>query len=144
MEAIGGTVSSVGKSVMIGNFIMNMFLGGILQELLAAMNKLQIMIHLLLINVTVPGHALIYFEALLGLITFQIYDFSPLLTRMFALSDQDTVAFNDNLYYLGYQSTYFILNMGNIFLLLLLEFMIIAFIAATQKAKDRNVQNIHS
>lgn len=50
---------------------------------------------------------------------------------------------NANLFYLGYQSTYFILNMGNIFLLLILEFVIIAFIALTQKATNKKVLGLN-
>jgi len=102
MGAIGESIGNTGKAVAIGNFVMNMFFGGILQELLSAMSKLQIMLHLLIINVVVPAHALIYFKGLLGLVTFQIYDFSNLLTRLFRLDEQSTMNLNDNLYYLGY------------------------------------------
>lgn len=61
MKEMGDTVGSVGKAMTISNFIIGIFLGGILSELLAAMNKLQIMLHLLIVNVLVPAHALIYF-----------------------------------------------------------------------------------
>ena len=70
MVAAGSVVGDAGKAVAIGNFVMNMFLGGILQELLSALSKLQIMLHLLIINVLVPAHAMIYFQGLLGLVTF--------------------------------------------------------------------------
>lgn len=61
MKEMGDTVGSVGKAMTISNFIIGIFLGGILSELLAAMNKLQIMLHLLIVNVLVPTHALLYF-----------------------------------------------------------------------------------
>lgn len=61
MAGVGAAVGDAGKAVAIGNFIMNMFLGGILQELLSALSKLQIMLHLLIINVLVPTHAIVYF-----------------------------------------------------------------------------------
>jgi protein-S-isoprenylcysteine O-methyltransferase Ste14 len=66
-----------------------------------------------------------------------------MLTQLFGLEEKDTLDLNDNLYYLGYQSTYFILNMGNIFLLLVLEFAIIIFIMLTQKSKG-TIQGVHS
>lgn len=75
--------------------------------------------------------------------TFQIYDFSPLLSKLFQLKE-DTEVINANLYYLGYQSTYFIINMGNIFLLLVLEMMVIAFIAMTRKAINQRVILMHN
>ena len=85
MEALGSAVGDAGKAMVIGNFILNLFLGGILSELLQAMTKLQIMIHLIIINVVVPAHALVYLQGMLSLLTFQIYDFTPLLTALFHL-----------------------------------------------------------
>jgi len=76
-------------------------------------------------------------------VTFQIYDFTNLLTRIFALKTE-TKIINQNLHYLGYQSTYFILNMGNIFLLLVLEFAVIGFIALTRKATNQRVIDAHN
>ena len=61
MQALGNTVGDAGKALAIGNVVMGIFLGGILSELFAVMNKLQIMLHLLIVNVLVPAHAMIYF-----------------------------------------------------------------------------------
>lgn len=58
---MGDAVGNAGKAMAIGNFVIGLFLGGILSELFAAMNKLQIMLHLLIVNVLVPVHAIIYF-----------------------------------------------------------------------------------
>jgi hypothetical protein len=40
VKQMGETVGSVGKALTIFNFILGFFLGGILSELLAVMNKL--------------------------------------------------------------------------------------------------------
>ena len=43
------------KVAVVVNFILNMVLSGALQEMFAAIKKMQMMIHLLLINVQVPA-----------------------------------------------------------------------------------------
>jgi hypothetical protein len=40
MQAMGDAVGNAGKAMAIGNFVIGLFLGGILSELFAAMNKL--------------------------------------------------------------------------------------------------------
>ena len=39
------------KALFIGNFAVNIFLSGAIQQMLSALKKLQIMVHLLLVNV---------------------------------------------------------------------------------------------
>jgi hypothetical protein len=48
------TIQNSSKAVVVVNFAMNMVLSGALQQMLSAMKKMQIMIHLLLINVQIP------------------------------------------------------------------------------------------
>ena len=75
MKAGGVTVGGLSKTFVIGSFILNIFLAGILQELFAHIHKLQIMIHLVIVNVLIPPHTMLYFNGLLNFITFQIFDF---------------------------------------------------------------------
>lgn len=60
MEALGGAVKDAGVALGIGNFILNLFLGGVLSEMFAVMSKLQIMLHLLIVNVSVPPQTMIF------------------------------------------------------------------------------------
>lgn len=63
---------------------------------------------------------------------------------MFGLDDESTLEKNQNLFYLGYQSTYFILNMGNIFLFIVLQFLVILFIFITQKCENKSVKGVQT
>jgi hypothetical protein len=54
MTAVANAVESSSKAIALGNLVMNFFLGGVLQELFAVMTKLQIMLHLLIVNVQIP------------------------------------------------------------------------------------------
>jgi hypothetical protein len=70
MEGLANAVGNSSKAIAITNLLMNFVLGGVLSELFAAMTKLQIMLHLLIINVHIPPQTLIFFKGLLGMVTF--------------------------------------------------------------------------
>ena len=55
LAGVGAALQNGSKVVVVANFILNMVLSGVLQEMFAAMKKMQLMIHLLLINVVVPA-----------------------------------------------------------------------------------------
>ena len=55
LAGIGAALKNGSKVVVVLNFILNMVLSGVLQEMFAAMKKMQLMIHLLLVNVVVPA-----------------------------------------------------------------------------------------
>ena len=70
MEGLANAVGNSSKAIAIANLVMNFVLGGVLAELFAVMTKLQIMLHLLIINVQIPPQTLIFFKGLLGMVTF--------------------------------------------------------------------------
>ena len=70
VEAMANAVGNSSKAIAIGNLVLNFVLGGVLQELFAVMTKLQIMLHLLIINVQIPPQTLIFFKGLLSMVTF--------------------------------------------------------------------------
>jgi hypothetical protein len=71
-----------------------MVLSGMLQEMFSAMKKMQVMIHLLLVNVVVPASCQIFFNSLLSLVTYNIVDLSPYLKRWLKLDDDVPMADN--------------------------------------------------
>lgn len=88
------------------------FLGGALSSLFGAINKLQLMVHLLLINVQIPANATVFFGIILELVTYNFIDIDDKIRYLLKLVDtvELSPAFND----LGYESVYFVLNVGNI------------------------------
>ena len=93
------------------NFFINLFLGGALQQLLGAIKKFAITVHLLITNVRVPTNAQLFFSGLLNFVTFNLIDLEGPLRKSFGLYDDEIV--NINFYNLGYHSNYFVINMGN-------------------------------
>ena len=55
LAGVGAALQNGSKVVIVLNFILNMVLSGVLQEMFTAMKKMQLMIHLLLVNVVVPA-----------------------------------------------------------------------------------------
>ena len=54
---LGALVGESSKLVVVANFLMNLFIGGSLSEMFASINKLQIMVHLWIVNVKIPANA---------------------------------------------------------------------------------------
>ena len=75
------------KAIVVLNFALNMVLSGALQEMLASMKKMQIMIHLLLIEVQIPATCQIFFGSLLKLVTYELIDISPYIRKGLKLND---------------------------------------------------------
>lgn len=140
MESAGAAVKNIGTAVGIGNFIMNLFLGGVMSELLAALSKLQIMLHLMLVNIEIPEQTKIFMLGLLKLCTFQIIEFDGMIRKMFRLKEEDEVIVNENLNSLGYTSSYFVMNMGNVLLMVFFELGLFLFMAVTQKIKNNFIR----
>ena len=114
LDKLGKSVGNASKAVVIANLFMNIFLGGALQELFSAMAKMQIMVHLLIVNVKIPANATIYFNGLLSLVTFNIIDLTPSIRKALSIPKNNEVKINDNFTALGYNSSHFIINMGNL------------------------------
>ena len=106
----------------------------------AFMKKSQIMVHLLIINVTIPGVAQVFFSGLLGFLQFNIIDLSPYVRKVFNLHVDYPV--NDNFFNLGYSSSYFMVNMGNLYILMVYIGLKLFFTWATRKAKHEKVVKV--
>ena len=128
--ATTATVGTASKAVVVLNFTMNLFLGGAIQQLFGAIRKLTIMVHLLIINVRIPANAQVFFAGLLQFVTFNIIDFSPYIRKGLNLKDDDLIV-NDNFQNLGYNSEYFIINFGNLLLIMAYLVIMLIFYAVT-------------
>jgi hypothetical protein len=129
LAGVGSAIQNGSKAVVVLNFILNMALSGMLQEMFAAMKKMQLMIHLLLVNVVVPASCQMFFNSLLNLVIYNIVDLSPYLKRGFKLDDDVPMA--DNFDSLGYNSHFLILNMSNFFVAFVIVLCIFALIIGT-------------
>jgi hypothetical protein len=85
-------VKNSSKAAVIANFALNMILSGALQQMLAAMKKMQLMIHMLLINVEIPPSCQIFFSSLLKLVTYELIDISSYIRE--GLNLQEDASFS--------------------------------------------------
>lgn len=137
LQAAAATVKAASKSVVIANFAVNLFIGGALQQLFSAIRKLTIMVHLLIINVSIPANAQFFFAGLLSFVTFDIIELGPYIRSGLNLPDEP-VLINDNFEHLGYSSGYFVINMGTlviaiVYLVLMLFFYVVTMCVKNEK-----------
>ena len=118
---------------MIVNFALNMMLSGALQQMLAAMKKMQLMIHMLLINVEIPPTCQIFFSSLLKLVTYELIDISSYIRE--GLNLQEDAGFSSNFEQMGYQSKYSIILLGNLYIALLLTVLGLLLFVSTKRFK---------
>ncbi len=112
VELMSITIQNTSKAVIALNFILKLLISQSLNTLFQAMNKLQIIAHLLLIHVPISSNAWVFFASLMSLVNFDIIDTEPLTKKIFRL--QQDQAFSDTFEELGYVSKFFIINMGTL------------------------------
>jgi hypothetical protein len=69
--------------------------------------------HLLLINVATPASSSVFISKLMDLLAFQFWDMSPILDSVLSLDDDD-YPLTDQFETLGYESLYFLKNLGTV------------------------------
>jgi hypothetical protein len=77
--------------VLVGQFLLNFFLGSAIQQLFSSIRKLTIMVHLLMINVKIPAHAQVFFKELLEFVTFNVINTEPYLRKGLNLYDTEVI-----------------------------------------------------
>jgi len=97
---------------VIFNFALNMMLSSALQQMLAAMKKMQIMIHMMLVSVEIPPSCQIFYSSLFKLVTYELIDISSYIRK--GLNLIEDAGFSPNFEFLGYQSKYSIILLGNL------------------------------
>lgn len=89
-------VSSATTAVIVIHFLLNLLLGTAIQQLLAAIRKLSIMLHLLIMNVTIPANAMVFFSSLFAFVSFDIVETEPFVRPLFRLYQDEVI--NENFY----------------------------------------------
>ena len=72
----------------------------------------------MLINVFLVAHAEVFIQTLLGIVSFEFYDFTDVYIESFSLQANDPI--NEHFENLDYESSDFILNMGLLWALALI------------------------
>jgi hypothetical protein len=114
---------------------MNIFLGGVIQQLFSAMRKLTIMVHLLITNVKIPANAQFFFAGLLSFVTFDLIELGPYIRKALNLYDDELSI--RNLSDLGYSSNYFAINIGSLLLVMVYLICLLIFYACTWMIRNK-------
>ena len=91
-------MSNASKVVVVVNFVFS----GALQQMLSAMKKMQIMIHLLLMDISIPSNVSVFFNSFLQLVTYNLINLEPRTRKFLKLYDDE--AFSQGFEDLGYGS----------------------------------------
>ena len=70
---------------MLANSVIMIVVAGPLQQLLSSVKQLQIIVHIILVNVAFPAVTSIYMGMFMSVLTFQFYDFGPWYDRILKL-----------------------------------------------------------
>ena len=98
MTSAANSMSNASKVVVVVNFVFS----GALQQMLSAMKKMQIMIHLLLMDISIPSNVSVFFNSFLQLVTYNLINFEPRTRKFLKLYDDE--AFSSGFEDLGYGS----------------------------------------
>jgi len=92
------------------------------------------MVHLLLINVRIPVRAVVFFEVLLQFVTFNIINIESFLRNVLKLNEMEHI--ETNMLKLGYTSNYFIINMGNVLIVMIYLLVLLIFYKLTKSVQN--------
>jgi len=114
-KVLGITLALAAGGAVLSYVVINIILQGSLQQLFQSIKKLQIVVHMSLVNVSMPGNASIFFSYLLQIVAFDVIPTDNAYDAVFGFEESQPVSTNFEL--TGYESVYFIRNMGSMYLL---------------------------
>ena len=82
--------------------------------LIGSIEGLQIILHICLTDVTVPGNAQLMFMEIFKLVSFDPIDIQDKVEKFFELDPSRQIEMEGNFVHLGYDSTYMISSMGSL------------------------------
>ena len=104
------------NSAFLVNTVTSLLVSGSVGQLISSMSQLQIIVHILLVNVAYPATATAIFSKMMNLLTFQLYDFTELYNKWFGWdpNSEGNQPLNDQFDIMGYQSRYIVQNFGTL------------------------------
>lgn len=81
-----------------------------------------------------------FFNGLLGFVTFDIFNWEPYIRRVFNLYEDQSI--NDNFANLGYSSLYFVVNLGTLYVMMGYILLKVTFEVTTRSVKNEKFKRI--
>ena len=77
---------------MVSSIVLNIIMAGPLQAIFDVVKSTQILLHLLLINVSIPATTSIFFIQLIALMTFKVFDPNSLFIEWLKLEEHEPLS----------------------------------------------------
>ena len=128
---------TLASTTMVSNVILNLLIGIGLQFLWGMVNALQLMVHMVLINLLYPASIQRVFIIFMQIASFEVIDTSEWYEDNFNLQHSESL--NLALEELGYESQNFIINAGLLFLTVVVSLFALLGIAAVFSFRKKNM-----
>ena len=124
LEVFGATASAGIGANFSFNFVLNLLMSTSMNQMLSSIKALQVVIHLCLMTVIMPGNANILFGALAEFVAFDPVDVTDAINTMFDLEEEMELE-RDNFVQLFYESPYGLVNIGSLLFIIMFYFILI-------------------
>jgi hypothetical protein len=115
IETVTYAMQQTTNSIMAGNFVMNVILSASLQQLWSMINTQQIIVLMPLFSSQMPANAQIFYGFIMNLASFNILPMDAFYEKYLPAPSWDK-PLDDMFNNLGFQSTFFLNNMGSMVL----------------------------
>lgn len=85
LDSVLLNASFAAKMDMFGSFFIQVLVSGCLQQIFSLINKLQVIVHMVLVNVSIPATASLYFSYLFSILSFSLLPTDELYDDWFSL-----------------------------------------------------------
>lgn len=106
------SAASSAKAVVVVNFIFNIVMSASLQSLFNMINAQQLIVLMPLFDINMPANAQLFFNQIMKIAAFDIIDTEAMLNKLLHL--KKTKPLNENFNKLGFESLWFLNNMGSL------------------------------
>lgn len=114
IEIVGATAGAGMGASFSFNVVLNLLVSQSLNQMLSSIKNLQVIVHLTLVNVIIPANATIFFSMIFQIIAFDPIDIEEYVVDFFELDgDAEPNDISPNFEQLGYESSFFMINMGS-------------------------------
>jgi len=125
-KVVTETIQATASTVFAANFVINLLLAASLNQLWSTIHTQQIIVLMPLFKVNLPGNAAVFFNVLMTVASFDVLPTDNFYDKV--LNTTPTLPLTANFEAVGFESMYFLYNMGSL-MVLLMVFALLAIIS---------------
>ena len=130
IQLAGDVASAAVGAQSVMNIVLQFIMNGSANQMLATIKHLQIICHLGLLFVIVPGNASIFLKTIIEMVTFDpVPDLEPHIATVFSLTHDDEIEpdLGARFEAMGYETVFMLEVMGSLTLIIMLQLAIVPF-----------------